>query len=296
MDKRQKKVYQGIILVLLLLIIFLVWKLVTIKTDVDTIIIEKEQAMTQTSELQRELDELMAEHARIKEEYGLLTDKLTKQDSLILSQAQEIEMLINSQADYRRIKRQLDYLRSITQGYVHQIDSLYAINQQLVEENEIIKQDLLNEQQRTFELSQDKEDLEGKISSEAYLRAYAVNARAFSVRSNGKETETDKARRTEVIRVCFTLGENSLVPEGTKDIYIRIARPDNLILTQGSYSFIYQGDRIQFTEKTSVQYNKKSQSVCVSYRRGDVELLPGVYHVNVFADDRMIGECSFSLN
>jgi cell division protein FtsB len=296
MDKRQKRVYQGIILFLLLLIIVLVWKLVTIKTGVDTIIIEKDKAVAQTTELQSELDALMAEHARIKEEYGMLTDQLSERDSLIMAQAQEIEMLINSQADYRRVKRQLDYLRSITQGYVSQIDSLYEINQLLVEENQVIRQDLLTEQQRSFDLTQDKENLEGQITSEAYLRAYAVNAKTLSVKTNGKEAETDKARRTDVIRVCFTLGENSLVPAGTKDVYVRIARPDNLILTQGSYSFLYQGERIQFTEKTSVQYNKKSQSVCVSYRRGDVELLPGVYHVNVFADDRMIGECSFKLN
>jgi len=296
MDKRQKRVYQGIILFLLLLIIVLVWKLVTIKTGVDTIIIEKEKAIAQTTELQTELDALMAEHYRIKDEYGMLTDQLSAKDSLIMSQAHEIEKLINSQADYRRIKRQLDYLRDITQGYVGQIDSLYEINQQLTEENQVIRKDLLSEQQRTFELVQDKEDLKGQLTSEAYLRAYAVNAKTISVRSNGKESETDKARRTDVIRVCFTLGENSLVPAGTKDLYIRIARPDNLILTQGSYSFLYQGERIQFSEKTSVQYNKKSQNVCVSYRRGDVELLPGVYHVNVFADEKMIGECTFKLN
>ncbi len=294
-DKRQKRVYHGIIIFLLLLIIVLVWKLVTIKTGVDTIIIEKEKAMAESFELQSELDELLAEHERIKEEYGMLTDQLSEKDSLIMAQAKEIEVLINSQADYRRIKRQLDYLRSITQGYVSQIDSLYAVNQELYAENVEIRKDLQFEQQKSFELSKDKDDLEEQITSAAYLKAYNVNVKTLSVKGSGKETETDRARRTDAIRVCFTLGENALVPSGTKDIYVRIARPDNLILTQGSYSFLYKGERIQFTEKASIKYNKKSQNVCITYTRGDVELMPGSYHINIFADDNMIGEGSFTL-
>lgn len=291
-DKKQKKVYQGIIIVLLLVIIVLAWMLISQRSEVRTIVVEKEQAM---DELQMELDELMSEHERIREEYSVISGQLSEKDSLIMAQAQEIETLINSQADYRRIKRQLDYLRGITQGYVAQIDSLYVINQELVDENIKIKRNLEDEQQRTFDLTQSKEELEEKISTAAFLRAYNVNVKTLSVRSSGKESETDRARRTDAIRVCFTLSENSLVQTGTKDIYLRIARPDNLILTQGSYSFIYRGERIQFSEKVSVQYNQKSQNVCITFNRGDVELMQGTYDINLFSDDQMIGEASFTL-
>jgi len=294
-DKRQKKIYMGIIIFLLLLIIVLIWQLISIKTGVGTIITEKEVAEQQSIELRSELDELIAEHEKIKEEYGFLADQLTSKDSLIMAQVQEIEALINSQADYRRIKRQLDYLRGITQGYVSQIDSLYRINQELVDENIVIRRDLESQQQKTFDLSRDKEDLEEKITSAAFLRAYNINVKTLSLRGSGKESETDKARRTDAIRTCFTLSENALVPSGTKDVYIRIARPDNLILTQGSYSFIYRGDRIQFSEKATIQYNKKSQSVCITYFCGDVELMKGDYNINIFVDDHMIGEGSFTL-
>jgi hypothetical protein len=294
-DNRQKRVYQGIIIFLLLLIVVLTWKLISIKSGVDTIILEKEVAVEQKFELQNELDELLAEHEKIKSEYGFLSDQLSEKDSLIMSQAKEIEKLINSQGDYRRIKRQLDYLRGITQGYVSQIDSLYKINEHLVAENTEIRRDLQSEQQRTFDLSKDKEDLEGQLTSAAYLRAYNVNVKTLSLKGSGKESETDRARRTDAVKICFTLSENSLVPAGAKDIYVRIARPDNFILSQGSYSFIYRGERIQYSEKTTVQYNQKAQNVCITYRRGDVELPQGTFHINIFADDSMIGEGSFTL-
>lgn len=293
--EKLKKKYNTIIAVLSVIIVVLAVMLIMVKSNVNTIVVEKETAIEQRNELKFELDELLAEHELIKSEYGQLTDQLTEKDSMIIAQAKEIEKLINSQADYRRIKRQLDYLRGITQGYVNQIDSLYTINQQLTEEIVTTRRSLDTEKQKSFELSQEKSGLQEKISSAAVLRAYNISVKALNLRSSGKESETDRARRADAIRICFTLSENSLIPAGTKDIYIRIARPDNYILTQGGYTFIYQGNRIQFTEKGNINYNQKSQNVCITYNRGDVEFKPGKYGVNIFADDNEIGSTSFEL-
>ena len=59
------------------------------------------------NELQGELDSLLAEHEKIKAQYGDLSDQLSEKDSIIMAHAAEIEQLINSQADYKKIKRQL---------------------------------------------------------------------------------------------------------------------------------------------------------------------------------------------
>lgn len=293
--EKLKKKYNTIIAILSVIIVVLAVLLIMVKSNVNTIVVEKETAVEQRDELKFELEELLAEHELIKSEYGQLTDQLTEKDSMIIAQAKEIEKLINSQADHRRIKRQLDYLRGITQGYVNQIDSLYTVNQQLTEEIVTTRKSLDSEKQRTFELSQQKTGLEEKITSAAVLRAYNISVKALNLRSSGKESETDRARRADAIKICFTLSENSLIPAGTKDIYVRIARPDNYILTQGGYSFIYQGNRIQYSEKGNVNYNQKSQNVCVTYNRGEVELKAGKYGVSIFADDNEIGSTSFEL-
>ena len=136
-DSQQKKnrTYKIIIGLQLIIIAILAILLFTTKSSVDTIVLEKEKSVQMSEELQVELDSLMAEHDKIKKEYGYLSDQLTAKDSTILAQAKEIETLINSQADYRRIKKKLDALRQITQGYVNQIDSLYRVNQTLTDEN-----------------------------------------------------------------------------------------------------------------------------------------------------------------
>lgn len=293
--RKQTVIYKVIIVLLLIVIIILVVQLIRVQKNVSYISEEKQLLSSEKEHLQRELNELMLEHERIKQEYQEFASQLSEKDSIILAQAREIEKLIQSQADYRRIRRQLDYLRSITQNYVRQIDSLYQINQQLVEENQQIRRSLDVERQRSFQLEQQTRSLEEKISSEAFLRAYNPKVTTYTLRGSSREAETDKARRVDIIRVCFTLSENYLVEPGQKDIFIRIARPDNFILTQGSYQFVYQGNRIHYTEKTTVIYDNKAKTVCIDYRRGEAELLAGQYHVNIFADDRMIGECAFDL-
>jgi peptidoglycan hydrolase CwlO-like protein len=83
---------------------------------------------TKNVELQSELDALLAEHERIKEQYGELSEQLSEKDSIIMAGAAEIEKLINSQADYNRIKKQLARLQNISQEYVKEMDKLYQEN------------------------------------------------------------------------------------------------------------------------------------------------------------------------
>jgi len=296
LNKQEKRRYQIIIAFLIVVIAVLIFFLIYIKSNVNTIIIEKEKVILETISLRNELDSILFEHEKIKEDYGHLSEVLSEQDSLIIVQVKEIEKLIASQADYRRIRRQLDHLRGITQGYVSQIDSLYTVTLVLAEEKNVLEKDLKKERLITVDLTKDKEDLEKQITSAAVLRAYNINLTALTLGWQNREKETDKARRTDVIRACFTIGENLLVSSGTKDVYIRIARPeDNLILTQGGYSFIYKGERIQYSEKTTIDYNHKSQNLCIAYSNPDIEFMPGEYNISLFADDNEIGKAKFEL-
>ena len=85
----------------------------------------------QKENLQAELDALMAEHEQIKSEYGELSELLSEKDSTIMANAAEIQKLIASQADYNKIKRQLQRLQNIAQEYVTEIDKLYTENKEL---------------------------------------------------------------------------------------------------------------------------------------------------------------------
>lgn len=290
------KIYKISIAILLVIIAVLAFLLIRSTSQVSTIVVEKEKSVQMNMQMQHELDSLIAEHNKIKNEYGYISGQLSEKDSMIMAQAKEIEQLIASQADYRRVKKKLDQLRNITQGYVSQIDSLYRVNKQLTDENVKIKGDLESEQKKSFELNQDKENLKTKINDAAVLRAYNVSVSALNVKSGSKETATDRAKKTDKFKVCFTIGENRLVETGNRNVYLRIARPnDNLILTQGSYVFTFNGKTLQYSEKTALKYNGQAVNACIEYTRGDVELKAGKYYFTLYTDNAELGEASITL-
>ncbi len=292
------KILKIIIAILLLIIIILVWQLFDTTSEINTI---KTESQNIKKSLQAELDSVVAEHEMVKSEYGALTDSLSVKDSIILANAKEIQKLLDTQWEYYKVKKKLDLLRKITQGYVHQIDSLFRVNQELKDENIEIKRVYRKEQRKNTELQKEKEQLEEKVDQASVLKAY--NITAYGIRSRGgneKEVITDKARRVEEVKVCFTLAENLIIPPGKKNIYIRIARPDNVIISRSKdviYTFDYNGEKIQYSMMKEIEYNNKTMEMCLYWTKQDKKIpaMVGTYHVAIFAGGQEIGQTQFEL-
>ncbi|MDE6694508.1 MAG: hypothetical protein K2J57_01595, partial [Bacteroidales bacterium] len=103
--------------------------------------VQKQESYAHGVELQSELNQVMDEYNTVKFENQDLSSQLSEKDSVIMANRKEIEKLIASQADYRKIKRKLELLRAITQDYVVRIDSLVTVNKQLEEENIQMKEE-----------------------------------------------------------------------------------------------------------------------------------------------------------
>lgn len=252
------------------------------------------------NELQSELDSLLAEHERIKAQYGDLSDQLSEKDSLIMANAAEIEKLINTQADYNKIKKQLARLQNISQEYVKEMDKLYQENQALKDENTQVKADLETERQEKADIQKSNEDLHAKISNEAVYKAYNIRSGGYAVKKKGTEEITEKASAVKRIKTSLILGENSLIEPGPVNVYCRIALPGTgKVLTMGNgdnYSFVHDGQRLQYSSKQVVNYNNKSQTVTLSWDLpSDDKAIKGKYIVQVFTDDQYLGESSFTL-
>lgn len=298
MENKKTKILYAVIALLVVIIAVLAWQLVVTKTTVKTIIVEKNQVKEKNTELQQELDSVLLEYTTIKEQYGSLNKKLADQDSTIQKYAKDIQKLIASQADYSRIKKKLEYLRNITQGYINRVDSLYRENKVLKDENVKIKANYEEEQQKVVQLSKDKDELNTKVNLASTLKAYKINGSGIRLKK-GKDEIVVKARKSEKLKVCFVLGENLIAAPGNKTVYVRIARPDGLILTQSNdetYAFTTtDGNKLQFTTKQVVNYQNKEMDICLYWQQTG-EFDAGTYNVTVYIDGFFLGESSFVLN
>ena len=199
-SSRKYKIILAVLAIFLLIIIF--WLFIQ-RSQLLKLVKEKD---TEKIALQHNLDSLMTEHNKIKISYGALSDSLKAKDSLIQVNALEIKKLLDNQWDYNTIHKKFEQLQKVAQGYVHQMDSLYTVNRELTAENDRIRQVVKTEQNRNQNLMKDKEELKEKMSSAAYIKAYDVTATPYKLKSGGsKEQLTDKASRTDRIRICFTI-------------------------------------------------------------------------------------------
>lgn len=299
-EKTEKKnrslLYIILLAILLILLIVAGYLYFDTKTQVAELQQEKEQIR---SDLQTELDSLLVQHNQVKREYGRLSDTLSAKDSVIQANAKEIKDLLNYKWEYYLIKKKLDRLRVVAQGYVRQLDSLYVVNDELKQENQRIRESYQTEKNKVSELIVEKEKLNEIVDNAAVLRAYNIEATGIRQRGS-RQTETDKARRTDRVRICFTLGENALVEPGEKTVYIRIARPDKMVLTYDmtdEYTFMHQGEKLQYSIMRKLDYEGEPLDVCVYWnkRNNEEQAMEGRYHVTVYMEDNVIGESFFEL-
>ena len=278
-------------------LVFLLVRNSSLKTDKEALEAEKEM---QRLDFQAEVDSLMKVHNELKESYGELSLELAEKDSIIQADAVEIKKLLDSQWDYNRIKKKLANLQDISQRYVRQMDSLYTVNRELVAENERIREELQAERRQNTTPTRQKEELTNKVNQAATMRISNYKAKAVRFKGSGKESDTDRASRTERIRIDFNVAANELIEPGTKLFYVRIADPKRAIISKGTgdeYSFKSNGETLQFTEKVRVNYDGTETAVRAYYVKPDAyELMPGTYFIDVYEQGgKLIGQTTVDL-
>ena len=294
---KNNNLWMYIVLVILAMgIIGLSIYMLSIKKELSSLVAEKE---AQRLELVEELNTLIIEHEKIKVSYGEMSDSLVVMDSVIQKNAKEIKGLLNYKWEYYKIKKKLSRLQVVSQNYVRQMDSLYTQNHELTEENLQMREEIQIERNRNQNLELQKDELSGKVEEASILGSYNINANAVRVKSGNNESETNKVRRADRIKVCFTLSENSIVAAGKKSIYVRVAQPDKEIIAKGrddKYTFEHQGQMLQYTMKKDIDYQNEAIDICLSWnRRQTFEMQVGVYHVDIFDGDFNIGHTTFEL-
>ncbi len=300
--KEQKKsgssnlwMYVVIVIMALGIIGVSLW-LLSVKSTMSELLAEKE---IQKVELEQELQTLLSAHDVMKIAYGEASDSLQVMDSVIQANAVEIKKMLNYKWEYYKIKKKMSRLQVIAQGYVRQMDSIVTINKDLTEENFQIKEEIKSEKRKYRQLEEQTEVLTGKVDEASVLNLYNLVSNPIHKKGGGKEVETDKIKRTDLIKICFSIGDNSIIEPGEKTLYVRIAQPDKkiLVVARGDeYSFMSNGEMLQYSIKEVINYDNGAMDLCLKWnKRKSQELKPGLYHVDIFVGDNNIGHTSFTL-
>ncbi len=248
--------------------------------------VEKQEMENEYSTFAAQYDELQIQINNDSLREKLESEKLKTQR--LLEELRQVKT--TNAAEILRLKKELKTVRAVLRTYVIQIDSLNRLNAALMEENKEVKSKYSAATAQINTLSEEKKNLNEKVTLASQLDA--TNISVLPMNKRGKKAR--KVKDVKKIAVSFTIVKNITAETGNKTLYVRIAKPDNEILSKGNTTFAYEDREITYSIKKYIEYTGEEQSVTVYW---DVEeFLPaGTYNVYIFADGNMIGQNSFSL-
>ncbi len=250
----------------------------------------KTEAITEKEGLLHKLKNLELEYDELSKEYEGLDSVFTEEKTKIKSLMEEINSLSGSAANYQDKVAELE---TRLKDYLSKIDEMKSKNELLTFENLKVKNTLDSTLNLNIELSSKNQTLADKIKSEATVRAGDITSEGVRFNSTKQEVATKLAKKVQRIKTCFTLSENTLALKGYKVLYIRIAEPGGTILCLSEDdTFTFKGKKIVYSSKEEIYYNNSSQDMCIYWEKTKA-FKSGVYYVDIFCDDALLGTATF---
>jgi FtsZ-binding cell division protein ZapB len=257
------------------------------RTIVHELKLEKDSIQIQLNDLVFRYDSLETENDTINEQLFVAQ---TKVKDLLIEIEQTKKVSVEKINSYQK---QVTTLRGIMRDFVVQIDSLNRRNQELLAENLEVKEQYKRVETEKQQISEERDRLERNLQRAAVLQVREVMAEGL----NARNKETKFANRTDRIRIYFIINENITAKRGSKNIYVRIMRPDQLLMSKSADNlFQFEDLRIQYSAMREVVYEGHDLPVAIFWENSnEPALMPGNYTIDLFADGNNIGTTTLQL-
>lgn len=194
-------------------------------------------------------------------------------------------------AEIRRLKKELTSLRKVMVSYINQIDSLNRVTAQQKQVIAEVTRKYETASRQISNLSEEKAKLNKQVSLAAQLDATNIRIEP----KNKRDKTVKKVKNVVKFNISFTIVKNITATTGERTLYIRIAKPDNDVLTKDeSHTFPYENRTLNYSIKKYIEYNGEEQPVTV-YWHVEEFLYAGNYRIDIFADGTLIGSQPFTL-
>ncbi|HUX96009.1 MAG TPA: hypothetical protein VMV47_09780 [Bacteroidales bacterium] len=290
LDNFLKKLTPSSMMAISVILAFLLIFLIVMYFSQKSKMIEMETVLTEEKDsLTNELKSMVYAYDTLKTNNDTLKAGLVKERERIV---QLLSINASNAQLIKKYKSEISTMREIMKNYIVQIDSLNSRNKILVAENTEIKQQMKQVRNVNTELSKVKEELSGKVEIASVIQAKDVVAAPL----NRKRKETSRISLLDKIRVCFTLRENPIAKAGEKEVFMRLIRPDSLIITTSPDNlFEYKRSKIIYSANRTVDYINQDIEMCI-YMDNTGDFIVGTYSIEIYLEDNIIGKTTFMLS
>jgi hypothetical protein len=257
-----------------------------------TITDEKSKMEVEIDKIEAELDKATNANiqlsASMQEEQDLARQKISE----LREQLQKGEL---TQEQLAKAKGDVAKLKYIVNKYTADIDQLKKENKALAVERDSLKTTVGTVSAKATELEKQNTELSSKVQVASALKVANIGVTPLRVRNSGKESDVSRASTAKKLRISFTAAENAIAAKGMHDIYMRIVDPNgNLIVADNSSLFSSDGEELQYTYKTAIEFNNDGKVYNIDWTNPN-KFQKGTYTVVLYADGYTMGKSSISL-
>lgn len=257
-----------------------------------------------------QIDSISSSRDALQQEYNAANARLddlisqnSRMDSLVKTKDKELADMKSRIATILSNKNataaQLAEARKLIEQLKGNIESYTQTIERLEGEKLVLTGERDDARRQRDSVSTVKDSLNKKVNLGSVLHASNIKLQPIQVKKNGKEVETSKAKRADMMRVSFDLDENRISPTGDKELYVAISAPDGSPLAVealGSGRFTLEdGTEKLYTAKKTVSYTQgQKQTVTMDWKQNS-DFKPGDYSVEIYHDGFKIGSGKVTL-
>ncbi|MBT8318349.1 MAG: hypothetical protein HKP59_12070 [Lutibacter sp.] len=245
-----------------------------IEGNLDNMIVKYEEAIGQNTSLSSELS---IERDRI----------ISLRDSIKGLKATNYNLI-------RRYRKEIANLEETNRRLFFMTDSLKGLNQLLTNNLDSANVKISNQVAKNDTLSLQNMQLSEKVAIGSILKVSSARILAMREKTNGKLVETSRARNTDAFRINFTIAKNEISEPGERQVYIQLVNSKGETIAKKG-ELLMNNATINYSDQTIINYLNEAVDIIslVEVNRDQIE--KGLYKVNIYIEERLVGATNFTL-
>jgi hypothetical protein len=291
-NQKSSSSLKAIIAVLAVLLVGSLVYVFKLTSDVDTVQTELSTKTTEKESVMKDLQELKATYDAAIAENTSMSDELIQERDKVVNLINDLSKSKGDVASLAKYKTQYVAMQSNMKVLLAENEGLKMQNTTLTTQRDSTRV-VLGESKKINEvLVGQNEELSKTVEKGSKLTVLNMKTMAYKLRSSGKQIETDKASRANMLKVSFTIAENAIAKSGDKNYYIQVIdSKSNVLGDKKTESFGDESLTYSFISK--VKYENKTVQVSEDLPGKNFE--KGTYFVNVFDKNELVSKTSFTL-
>lgn len=264
-----------------------------LQQDKDAVDSSLSKTLTEKEKFQAELESKIAEYDLAIGDNTALKSELEEEQAKIMELLEKIKKSDGSVAELSKYKTQYVKLK-------REMDNLIAENNILKENNSTLTKNLdstnvvlTNAKTANDTLVAKNENLSKTVEKAQRLSVLNLTTLAVKQKGSGKQINTDKASRADVLKIGFTIAENQVAKTGDRIYYIQLIDSKNNVLGEKkteSFGTTY----LPYSFQKTIKYENKTVQVQEDLSVKNIS--EGTYFVNVFdKKGELVSKSSFQL-